>query len=80
MMHIEVDDRYLSHLSSIGAHCVRSRHRNIIDEAEAVGARLTFVLRVKCLSKNASVVAGRTCSAECIPIRTGHYRIYSLDS
>ena len=66
MVHIEVYDGNLLDLLAVSAHCVTCCHCNVVDEAEAIRASFLLVVRMISFSKDASMMARRSCGAECI--------------
>ena len=66
MVHIEVYDGNLLDLLAVSAHCVACCHCNVVDEAETIRASFLLVVRMISFSKDASMMAWRSCGAECI--------------
>ena len=79
MVYIKVDNRNLLHFLTIGAESVGSRHSHVIDEAEAIGACFSFVLRVVSLPEYSSMMARWPRRTERIPVSPSHYSIDCLD-
>lgn len=79
MVYIEVYDGDLLDLLAISAHCVTCCHCNVVDEAETIRASFLLVVRMISFSKDASMMARRSCGAECISEVATHDFVNSLN-
>ena len=80
MVHIEVNDRDFLDLLPVLAQSVRRGQRNVVDEAEAVGTSLLFVVWVVSLTEDASMMARWPSRAESIPAILSHNLVNRLNS
>jgi hypothetical protein len=78
-MHIEVNDCYFLDLVTVLTQSVRCRQCYVVDEAEAVGACLAFVLRMEGFSENSRMMAGWSRCAKSIPAVLCHHLINCFD-
>jgi hypothetical protein len=80
-MHVKVDDGYLFDFGSVLTFEVRGCEGDVVDVAEAVGARfvsvgIIFMVR---FAENACMVAGRSRRAKRIPILLTHHSVTRLN-
>ena len=79
-MYVEVNDGYFLNLFAIVTHRVGCRHCHIINEAEAVRARLHLVFGVVGLAEDARMMTWRTCRTEGISTVLGHNHVDCFNS